>query len=97
MSEEEIDPAQRVAQFDKQDDVAFAVELENGSSRPIGMASASARQACGEWTLTCGSSDSWKRSIHLDLDDLIRSAELCVQKVQAASMAEKSLKRAVQG
>ena len=37
MSEEAIDPAQRVAQFDKPDDVAFAVELENGSDWPIGM------------------------------------------------------------
>ena len=35
MSEEAIDPAQRVAQFYKPDDVAFAVELENGSDQPI--------------------------------------------------------------
>ena len=35
MSEEASDPAQRVAQFDQPDDVAFAVELENGSDQPI--------------------------------------------------------------
>ena len=37
MSEDVIDPAQRVAQLDKPDDVAFAVELENGSDKPIKM------------------------------------------------------------
>ena len=37
MSAVAIDPAQRVAQFDKHDDVTFAVELENGSDQPISL------------------------------------------------------------
>ena len=35
MSEDAIDPAQRVAKFERPDDVAFAVELENVSDQPI--------------------------------------------------------------
>ena len=79
------------------------VEAVCGRSEPLalqtagGMASALGRHASGERTLTCGSNDSRKHSIHLDLDHLIRPAELCVQKVQAASMAEKGVSQRCSG
>ena len=41
--------------------------------------------------LGCGANDARVPSIRLQLDNLIGAAELCVQKVQAASMAEKSI------
>ena len=50
MGGEAIDPAQRVAQFDKPDDVAFAVELENGSDEPIKLLVRPVRSVLSEWS-----------------------------------------------